>query len=218
MLRGFRIDSPEGFHAEQKKSSALRLLRTTNRKFSRISTMIAIDPEAPDRFGLRPLAPKKGSRQRLLIAVAGDSSARSQWRGPHSWTGLPRSFEPLCSKSVQGDTPPRSIRPIGSLNFQGPGKADQASRIRSRRIDAYDVVAVLSVESSKCFDQQGGMMRVVGIIGESHKNPGTIPRAAPSAASRQLGMVTEYGVASLDGGEQFDVGAANIGWSNRIDV
>jgi hypothetical protein len=60
MLRGFRIDSPEGFHAEQKKSSAITVLRTTKRKFSRISSMIAIDPEAPDRFSLRPVAPEKG--------------------------------------------------------------------------------------------------------------------------------------------------------------
>jgi hypothetical protein len=51
------------------------------------------------------------------------------------------------------------------------------------------------------------MMSVVGIVGESDEDPGTVSRTTPDARSCEVGMIAEYGVASLDSSEQFGIGA-----------
>ena len=62
------------------------------------------------------------------------------------------------------------------------------------------------------------MRRVVGIVGEPDQDPGPVARRAPGAGSRELGVVAQDRVASLDRRGQFGLGAADFGGSERVDV
>ena len=121
----------------------------------------------------------------------------------------------LRTDSVQGDAAPRSLRPVAPLRFQSAGQADQARGVGGGGVDLDGVVAVLLVEDREGFGQQGGMRRVVGIVGKPDQDPGAVARRPPGAGCRDLGMVAQDRVASLDRRGQFGLGAADFGGSER---
>ncbi len=127
-------------------------------------------------------------------------------------------FRRLGADAVQGDAAPGSLGAVASLGLQGAGQADQPRGVGRGRIDPDGVVAVLLVEGREGPGQKRGMMRVVGIVGEPDQDPGPIARAAPGRRGRELGMVAQDRVASLDRRGQFGLGAADFGGAQRVDV